>query len=76
MKASNFYLDKHLAQTTPYNMGIEVSHADGIYIYDVSEKRYTDLISGLGVSALGHNNPSVNEALKAQIDKYLHVMVY
>ncbi|MFK7908387.1 MAG: aspartate aminotransferase family protein, partial [Chitinophagales bacterium] len=76
MKASNFYLDKHLAQTTPYNMGIEVSHADGIYIYDVSGKRYTDLISGLGVSALGHNNPSVNEALKAQIDKYLHVMVY
>ncbi len=57
-------------------MGIEVAHADGIYIYDVSGKRYTDLISGLGVSALGHNNQMVNEALKAQIDKHLHVMVY
>ena len=76
MKASNFYLNQHLAQTTPYNMGIEVSHADGIYIYDVSGKRYTDLISGLGVSALGHNNTAVNQALKAQIDRHLHVMVY
>ncbi len=76
MEASNFYLDRHLAQTTPYNMGVEVSHADGIYIYDVSGKRYTDLISGLGVSALGHNNQVVNEALKTQIDKHLHVMVY
>lgn len=57
-------------------MGIEVSHADGIYIYDVSGKRYTDLISGLGVSALGHGNLAINEALKTQIDRHLHVMVY
>ena len=69
-------LNNHLAQTTPYNMGITVSHADGLYIYDVSGKRYMDLISGLGVSSLGHNNQAVNEALKAQIDQYLHVMVY
>lgn len=70
------YLDNHLAQTSPYNMGITVSHADGIYIYDKSGKRYTDLISGLGVSALGHNNTTINAALKAQIDRHLHVMVY
>lgn len=57
-------------------MGIEVAHAEGIYIYDVAGKRYTDLISGLGVSALGHNNQAVNQALKEQIDKHLHVMVY
>ena len=69
-------LNNHLAQTTPYNMGITVSHSDGLYIYDVSGKRYMDLISGLGVSSLGHNNQAVNEALKAQIDQYLHVMVY
>lgn len=75
-KAGNYYLENHLAQTTPYNMGIEVERADGIYIYDVSGKSYMDLISGLAVSAIGHNNPKVNQALKDQIDKYLHVMVY
>lgn len=76
MGESSFFLDNHLAQTSPYHMGISVSHADGIYIYDVSGKRYMDLISGLGVSAIGHNVSVVNEALKAQIDKHLHVMVY
>lgn len=76
MGESSFFLDNHLAQTSPYHMGISVSHADGIYIYDVSGKRYMDLISGLGVSAIGHNVSAVNEALKAQIDKHLHVMVY
>lgn len=57
-------------------MGIHVDYAEGIYIYDKAGKPYMDLISGLGVSALGHGNPAVNEALKAQIDRYLHVMVY
>ena len=51
METTNFLLNNHLAQTTPYNMGIEVERADGIYIYDVSGKSYMDLISGLAVSA-------------------------
>lgn len=76
MDSSNFYLKNNLAQTNPYMMGIDVSHAKGVYIYDKNGKQYTDLISGLGVSALGHGNPAVNEALKAQIDRHLHVMVY
>jgi acetylornithine/N-succinyldiaminopimelate aminotransferase len=76
MKANNYYLDNHLAQTGPYSMGVEVERADGIYIYDTSGKAYMDLICGLAVSAIGHNNPAVNEALKKQIDKYLHVMAY
>ncbi len=76
MDNSNFYLKNNLAQTNPYMMGVDVSHAKGIYIYDKNGKRYIDLISGLGVSALGHGNQAVNDALKAQIDRHLHVMVY
>ena len=76
MKEANYYLNHHLAQTSPYSMGVEVANAEGVYIYDTSGKRYTDLISGLGVSAIGHKNVFVNQALKEQIDKYLHVMVY
>lgn len=76
MDNSKFYLQHHLAQTNPYMMGIHVDYAEGIYIYDKAGKRYMDLISGLGVSALGHSNQAVNDALKAQIDRYLHVMVY
>jgi acetylornithine/succinyldiaminopimelate/putrescine aminotransferase len=53
-----------------------VDYAEGLYIYDKNGKKYLDLISGLGVSALGHANEAVNEALKKQIDRHLHVMVY
>jgi acetylornithine/succinyldiaminopimelate/putrescine aminotransferase len=76
MDNSNFYLNNNLAQTNPYMMGIDVDYAEGLYIYDKNGKKYLDLISGLGVSALGHANEAVNEALKKQIDRHLHVMVY
>ncbi len=76
MDSSKFYLKNNLAQTNPYMMGIDVAHAEGLYIYDKNGKGYLDLISGLGVSALGHGNKVVNDALKAQIDRHLHVMVY
>ena len=69
-------LSRHLAQTTPYPIGIEVDRAEGIYIYDTSGKAYIDMISGIGVSNIGHGVSEVKEALKAQIDKHLHVMVY
>ena len=66
----------HLAYTTPFPMGIEIASADGIYLFDKQGKKYTDLISGIAVSNLGHNNLEINEAIKEQVDKHLHVMVY
>lgn len=66
----------HLAQTTESPALIPVSHAEGIYIYSADNKRYTDLISGIGVSSVGHGHPSVIKAIKDQVDKHLHVMVY
>ncbi|MFD2147618.1 aspartate aminotransferase family protein [Mucilaginibacter antarcticus] len=35
-----------------------------------------DLISGIGVSNLGHSNLRVIAAIKNQVDKYMHLMVY
>ena len=65
-----------MAQTTDSPSLIDVSHAEGIYIYDTDNKRYTDLISGIGVSNIGHRHPDVVKAIKDQLDKHLHVMVY
>lgn len=66
----------HLAQTTDSPYLISVTYADGIYLYDTDGKRYTDLISGIGVSNVGHRHPTVIQAIKDQLDKHLHVMVY
>lgn len=64
------------AQTTPYPMGMEVSHAVGSYIFDIHGKKYLDFVAGVSANSLGHQPKRVNDAIKAQLDKYSHVMVY
>jgi len=66
----------HIAQTTPFPYLIAVERAEGIYLYTPDGKRYTDLISGIGVSNVGHRHPTIIKAIKDQLDKHLHVMVY
>ncbi|RYU90769.1 aspartate aminotransferase family protein [Mucilaginibacter terrigena] len=64
------------AQTTHFPLLLEFERAEGVYIYDAEGKPYIDLISGIGVSNLGHSNPKVVQAVKDQVDKYMHLMVY
>ncbi|MEN9971912.1 MAG: hypothetical protein RIS20_259 [Bacteroidota bacterium] len=75
MSQRDFFLS-HLGQTTPYPFLVEVERAEGIYIYDKQGKSYMDMISGVAVNNIGHRHPKVVSALKNQIDRYLHVMVY
>ncbi|MDF3026486.1 MAG: Acetylornithine transaminase [Fluviicola sp.] len=67
---------KHLGQTNPFPYLIDVESAEGIFIYDKSGKRYTDMISGVSVSNIGNRHPQVIKRIREQLDKYLHVMVY
>lgn len=67
---------KYQAQTSPYPLGMEVSHAVGSYIYDTNNKKYLDFVAGVSACTLGHKHPRVNQAIKDQLDKYSHVMVY
>ncbi len=67
---------KYQAQTTPHPLAIEVSHANGSYIYDTNNKKYLDFVAGVSACSLGHKHPRVIHAVKNQLDKYLHVMVY
>ncbi len=66
----------HLAQTSPTPLLLEIESSEGLYMYDREGKQYTDLISGIGVSTVGHRHPKVVDAIKSQVDKHLHVMVY
>ncbi len=67
---------KYQAQTTPHPLAMEVSHAKGSYIYDTTGKGYLDFVAGVSACSLGHSHPKVVNAVKEQLDKYLHVMVY
>ncbi|AFL85236.1 ornithine/acetylornithine aminotransferase [Belliella baltica DSM 15883] len=66
----------HLAQTTDFPLMIEIEKAEGIYMFGPDGKKYIDLISGIGVSNVGHRHPKVLTAIQEQLDKYLHLMVY
>lgn len=64
------------AQTTNFPLLLEFERAEGIFLYDGQGKAYVDLISGIGVSNLGHGNLHVVKAVKEQVEKYMHLMVY
>lgn len=67
---------QHVAQTSDAPLALEIEKAQGVYLYDTDGKQYIDLISGIGVSALGHCHPKIIAAIQTQATKYAHTMVY
>ncbi|GGG10406.1 aspartate aminotransferase family protein [Dokdonia pacifica] len=67
---------KYQAQTTPHPLNFEVDYAKGSYIYHKNGKKHLDFVAGVSACSLGHQHPRVKEAIRKQLDSYLHVMVY
>jgi acetylornithine/succinyldiaminopimelate/putrescine aminotransferase len=66
----------HLAQTSGDPLMLEVERAEGVFLFAPDGRRYLDMISGIAVSALGHNHPAIVEAVVRQAERHMHVMVY
>ncbi|ACY40620.1 bifunctional acetylornithine transaminase/N-succinyldiaminopimelate aminotransferase [Blattabacterium sp. (Blattella germanica) str. Bge] len=67
---------QYQTQINPFIMKIIVDYADGNYIYGNNGKKYLDFVAGVSVNVLGHGNQIIKDAIKKQVDKYLHTMVY
>ena len=67
---------KNIALASDNHYGLMIECADGIFIYDRDGKSYMDLISGISVNNLGHKHPAVIDAIKEQLEKHTHIMVY
>src|SRR5258705_12534165 len=67
---------QHIAQTSAATLALEITSAEGCFLYDADGKTYLDLIGGISVCNTGHRHPAVTAAIKEQVDKYLHVLVY
>jgi acetylornithine/N-succinyldiaminopimelate aminotransferase len=67
---------KHLAQTSPSPLALEIVHAKGLYLHDASGKKYLDAIGGISVCNTGHRHPDIIQAIREQADRYLHILVY
>ena len=66
----------HVGQTSPAPLALEIVKASGSTLWDISGKKYIDLIAGISVCNVGHCHPKVIEAIKKQVDNYMHIMVY
>jgi acetylornithine/N-succinyldiaminopimelate aminotransferase len=66
----------NLAPTSDFPLGLEIDHAKGMKLFSTTGEVYTDLISGISVSNLGHGHPEVIDAVKKQAEKHMHLMVY
>ncbi len=67
---------RHVAQTSPTPLALEIVKAEGCTLYRVDGKEYIDLIGGVSVANIGHRHPNVIEAMQKQLEAYLHIMVY
>ncbi|HEY4335468.1 MAG TPA: aminotransferase class III-fold pyridoxal phosphate-dependent enzyme [Puia sp.] len=67
---------RHVAQTSPNPLGLDIVRAEGLCLYDRDGKEYLDLIGGISVCNTGHRHPRVVQAIKDQADRYLHLLVY
>ena len=66
----------HVGQTSDAPLCLEIIKAEGSSMWDIDGKKYIDLIAGISVCNIGHRHPKVIEAIKSQLDNYLHIMVY
>jgi acetylornithine/N-succinyldiaminopimelate aminotransferase len=66
----------NLGQTSDFPLSLDFPYAEGSFLYDQEGTKYLDFISGISVSNMGHRHPMVVKAIKEQVDKYLHQMVY
>jgi len=66
----------HLGQTSGAPIGLEIVKAEGCRLFDADGKEYIDLVGGISVCNVGHRHPNVIEAIRKQLDDYLHIMVY
>lgn len=75
MTNRQLFLD-HVAQTSRAPLALEIVKAEGSTLFAADGKIYIDLIGGISVCNVGHRHPKVIEAIKNQLDHYLHIMVY
>jgi acetylornithine/succinyldiaminopimelate/putrescine aminotransferase len=66
----------HVGQTSAAPLCLEIVKAEGCKLFDANGKEYIDLIAGISVCNVGHRHPKVIEAIKHQLDAYMHIMVY
>ena len=54
-------------------LGIVIERGEGCYLYSSSGEKILDMFGGLAVNVLGYGHKKMNNAIKEQVDKYIHI---
>lgn len=74
MSKDQIMMDAEQSLVHTYNrFPVVFDHGKGVYLYDTDGKEYLDFAAGIAVSAFGYQNEEYSEAVKAQVDKLLHI---
>jgi len=76
MNSSRELFFRHVAQTSPEPLALEIESARGCKLFAADGMEYLDFISGISVSNIGHNHPEINAAVIEQLNKHTHLLVY
>lgn len=76
MLSNKDIFENHMGLPSKHFIDLEIVDAEGIYLFDNEGNRFTDMVSGVSVSNLGHKNPAIIKAVQQQSAAYSHVMVY
>lgn len=65
-------LEKQYLLQNYARLPVVLERGKGCYVYDTEGRRYLDLISGIGVNALGYAHPRITRVIKEQAGKLIH----
>jgi acetylornithine aminotransferase/acetylornithine/N-succinyldiaminopimelate aminotransferase len=65
--------ESRLLVTTYERYPILFTHGEGTHLIDEDGNRYLDLLSGIGVNALGYAHPAIEAAIAEQSRKLIHI---
>jgi adenosylmethionine---8-amino-7-oxononanoate aminotransferase len=54
---------------------VPIRRGQGVWLYDMNDKRYLDAVSSWWVNLFGHNHPQIKNAIKQQLDALEHVIL-
>ncbi|MBM6930149.1 aspartate aminotransferase family protein [[Clostridium] spiroforme] len=55
---------------------VTFDHGEGVYLYDVNNRKYLDFFSGIGVNSFGYNYPAYVESMEKQLHRLMHISNY
>ncbi|RPI75099.1 MAG: acetylornithine/succinylornithine family transaminase [Ignavibacteriales bacterium] len=68
-----FEKEKEIFLQTYKRIPVDISHGEGVFLYDKKGNKYLDFFSGLAVNALGYSHPDIIKAVTNQINKFAHL---